>query len=293
MRMQCKAALDATVLLIHRFGRLLLNHDLSFTPTMPVSTPSDPQTAALLAHILSQTQQNISFLAAQNYISPTEAAELITRLSQGPRASNDSSPDALVSGVNNLAVAPARSPSPARRVVPPPPPRQSTKRARALWAYNEDGREPNDLSFSAGETIEIIEETNADWWTGKCRGKQGLFPSNYVELLETGRSSVPPPAAVPVMPMPTSAYNQPPPPQPYGMPSEPEKAAMYQQSYGPPPPGPMQPAPPVQVVAVQQQEPPKKNKFGKLGSTMANSAAGGVGFGAGAAIGSGLINAIF
>ncbi|KAI9066124.1 SH3-domain-containing protein [Trametes sanguinea] len=258
---------------------------------MPVSPPpSDPQAAALLAYILSQTQQNISFLASQNYISPTEAAELITRLSQSPRATADASTDSLASSMNNLAVAPVRSPSPARRVVPPPPPRQTTRRARALWAYNEEGREPNDLSFSAGETIEIIEETNPDWWTGKCRGKQGLFPSNYVEMLDTGRSVPPPPA--PVMPMPTSSYNSAP-PAPYGMPNEPEKAAMYQQSYASPPPGPMQPAPPVQVVQVQQEAPPKKNKFGKLGNTMATSAAGGVGFGAGAAIGSGLINAIF
>jgi len=37
----------------------------------------------------------------------------------------------------------------------------------------------------------------------------------------------------------------------------------------------------------------KKKKYGKLGSTMGNAAAGGVGFGAGAAIGSGIINAIF
>ncbi|KAI0366337.1 SH3-domain-containing protein, partial [Pilatotrama ljubarskyi] len=245
--------------------------------------PSDPQAAALLAHILSQTQQNISFLAAQNYISPTEAAELITRLSQRPRATDDASVNSLASGVNNLAVNPARSPSPARRVVPPPPPRHdNVKRARALWAYNEDGREPNDLSFSAGEIVEIVDETNADWWTGKCRGKQGLFPSNYVELLDAGRGPASPAPSMPAMPMPMSSYHQPPPgpPQPYGAPAEPEKAAMYHQSYSSPPPGPMQPAP-VQVVTVQQDQPPKKNKFGKLGSTMATSAAGGVGFGAG------------
>lgn len=40
-------------------------------------------------------------------------------------------------------------------------------------------------------------------------------------------------------------------------------------------------------------DPAKKGKFGKLGGTMANSAAGGVGFGAGAAIGSGIVRAIF
>ncbi|SJL08813.1 uncharacterized protein ARMOST_12184 [Armillaria ostoyae] len=39
--------------------------------------------------------------------------------------------------------------------------------------------------------------------------------------------------------------------------------------------------------------PGKKSKFGKYGNTMAHSAAGGVGFGAGAAIGGGLVRAIF
>lgn len=145
----------------------------------------------------------------------------------------------------------------------------------------------NDISFSAGETIEIVDETNADWWTGKCRGRQGLFPANYVELLDAGRGPPPPPAApsmpgMPMGPMHMSSYHQPPPgpPQQYGMPPhEPEKAAMYQQqpSYAPQPiMSPMQVAQPQ-----EQQPPPKKNKFGKLGSTMATSAAGGVGFGAG------------
>lgn len=144
-------------------------------------------------------------------------------------------------------------------------------------------QEANDLSFSAGEIVEIVDETNADWWTGKCRGRQGLFPANYVELLDAARgpASPPPPAPTPSMPVHTPSYYQPPPgPPQYGTPTEPEKAAMYHhQSYGPPAP-PMQPAPPVQVVQ-QEQAPPKKNKFGKLGSTMATSAAGGVGFGAG------------
>ena len=52
---------------------------------------------------------------------------------------------------------------------------------------------------------------------------------------------------------------------------------MYQPQYAPPAPAPQ---PPVQQVVVQE-EAPKKNKFGKLGNTMAQSAAGGVGFGAG------------
>ena len=105
---------------------------------MPVSTPSDPQAAALLAHVLSQTQQNINFLASQNYISVNEASELIARLSQGP-TSPITPPDSLAASMNNLAVGPVRTPEPSRRI-PPPPPRNSVQKARALWAYNEDGR---------------------------------------------------------------------------------------------------------------------------------------------------------
>lgn len=44
-------------------------------------------------------------------------------------------------------------------------------------------QEHNDLSFSTGDVIEIIEETNADWWTGKVHGKQALFPASYVEKI--------------------------------------------------------------------------------------------------------------
>ena len=102
---------------------------------MPVTTPSDPQAAALLSHVLQQTQANINFLASQNYITHAEASDLISRLTQGGEH------DSLVSSMNNLPVGPVRAPpEPARRSVPPPPPRSAVQKARALWAYNEDGR---------------------------------------------------------------------------------------------------------------------------------------------------------
>ncbi|KAH9945497.1 SH3-domain-containing protein [Epithele typhae] len=249
---------------------------------MPVSPPSDPQAAALLNHVLSQMQQNISFLASNNYISSAEASDLTARLTAGPAPIALPTPGSVATSMSNLSVGPAR------RNIPPPPPRSSVQQARAVWAYNEDGREPNDLSFSSGEIVEIVDETNADWWTGKCRGKQGLFPSNHVEKIasSSGPSYSPPP----VMPAAPSYYSPPAPPQ-YNTPPYNEKAAYqppYQSSYNPIP---VQPAP--AQAPVQQEEPPKKSKFGKLGNTMATSAAGGVGFGAGAAIGSGIVNAIF
>jgi hypothetical protein len=35
-----------------------------------------------------------------------------------------------------------------------------------------------DLSFNAGDRIELVEKTQSaeDWWTGRLNGQQGVFP---------------------------------------------------------------------------------------------------------------------
>ncbi|KZT06113.1 SH3-domain-containing protein [Laetiporus sulphureus 93-53] len=246
--------------------------------------PEDPQAAALLRYVLSQTRQNIEFLASQDYLSPTDVADMMRRL---PKLQDGPS----VEDMKALTIAPPQDVPPPARRIPPPPPR--TQRARAVWAYNEDGQEPNDLSFSAGEIVEIVDETNADWWTGSCRGRQGLFPSNHVEKLDTSSMPMPPPMPQMMSPMPPMPPMQAPPSYVSAPPEKPVYrpfGAVSQPMDQPPPPGAG-----VNSMGLQQapQQEHKKSKFGRLGNTMANSAAGGVGFGAGAAIGSGLINAIF
>lgn len=139
---------------------------------------------------------------------------------------------------------------------------------------NNVSQEPNDLAFSSGEIVEIVDETNTDWWTGRCRGRQGLFPSNHVEKIDAPSASVPPPA--PPMqsppPQPMVPYSQPGPgPQGY-QPNYMDEKNAYR-PYG----APYQPAPvaapmaPMQVapVVVEQAPPqPKKNRFGGLGTTV-------------------------
>lgn len=40
--------------------------------------------------------------------------------------------------------------------------------------------------MSEGDIVEIVEEVNQEWWRGRVTktGREGLFPSNYVEKLE-------------------------------------------------------------------------------------------------------------
>ncbi|CAK7220832.1 BAR adaptor protein Hob1 [Sporothrix bragantina] len=73
----------------------------------------------------------------------------------------------------------------------PPPPKPKPQRlshtpaaetATALYDYAaaQDG----DLSFTAGDVIEIVTRSDNvnEWWTGKLHGRQGQFPGNYVQV---------------------------------------------------------------------------------------------------------------
>ena len=47
-------------------------------------------------------------------------------------------------------------------------------------AYMSD--HSDDLVFSVGDVIKVIDMTDKDWWTGEANGKNGFLPSNLVKL---------------------------------------------------------------------------------------------------------------
>jgi hypothetical protein len=110
-----------------------------------IMAPKDPQAAALLGHVVSQLEQNVKFLASQNYISQTDASAILSKL---PNDTNDADT------TNNLTNHISHMSMPTSRAVPPPPrppvnPEQaSLPQARALWAYNDHGQvRPGQLTF--------------------------------------------------------------------------------------------------------------------------------------------------
>ena len=175
-------------------------------------------------------------------------------------------------------------PPPAYNTPTPPsfpdrtPSRPEIARATALYRYAEAG----DCNFEVGDQISVYEYMNADWWLGKNMrtGQEGVFPVNYVQQQTNpngGLNGVMSPS-----------------PQQYGN----EKAGAYggyQPPQGPPPPGPSNPynsaIPPMQI-AEQPAEarPGKGQEMGKkFGKKLGNAAI----FGAGATIGSNIVNSIF
>lgn len=145
--------------------------------------------AALIAHLISQTQANVSFLQSNGYLSPSDAADVQNKLATA--FTPKSTTNGLVSLTRNMSITSPPQPtaqipsprvsSPGRYQSPPPqspfqPPQSSpyqqstpynqgppsqphwqppagppptssyqsppplTVRARALWAYNENGK---------------------------------------------------------------------------------------------------------------------------------------------------------
>ncbi|EKG21820.1 Neutrophil cytosol factor 2 p67phox [Macrophomina phaseolina MS6] len=74
---------------------------------------------------------------------------------------------------------------------------------RAVAQYDYEKAEDNEIELAEGELITNIDMVDEDWWMGQnSRGETGLFPSNYVELVEDEEPAAPaaapaPPAAPP------------------------------------------------------------------------------------------------
>ncbi|XP_032302679.1 unconventional myosin-Ie isoform X1 [Coturnix japonica] len=85
-------------------------------------------------------------------------------------------PDQGAAGVRRQST--NRPPPAGGRPKPQPKPKPQVPQCRALYAY--DAQDTDELSFNANDVIDIIKEDPSGWWTGRLRGKQGLFPNNYV-----------------------------------------------------------------------------------------------------------------
>ncbi|XP_069767359.1 unconventional myosin-Ie isoform X2 [Narcine bancroftii] len=72
----------------------------------------------------------------------------------------------------------SRPPPAGGRPKPQPKPKPQVPQCKALYAY--DAQDTDELSFNADNVIDIIKEDPSGWWIGRLRGKQGLFPNNYV-----------------------------------------------------------------------------------------------------------------
>lgn len=95
---------------------------------------------------------------------------------------------------------------------------------RAVIQYDYEKAEDNEVELREGEYVTDIDMVDDDWWMGtNSQGERGLFPANYVELVEDedDGGAAPPPPAHP------SATHEPEPEAPAPSSSGPTATALY------------------------------------------------------------------
>ncbi|XP_067665712.1 unconventional myosin-Ie-like isoform X1 [Haliotis asinina] len=173
-------------------------------PPPPTSTP--PSRSQVKRQSSTDIQQKIlsrrSTSSDKTPSLPREGAQhLAKNLKQANNNNNDflATPDAGIAGQatklsqenrkneilrNNQRKSKTNKPNPGGGRPRPKPnvkPKPALPQCKCLYAY--DAQDTDELSFNEGDIIEIVKEDPAGWWHGKLRGKDGLFPANYVEKL--------------------------------------------------------------------------------------------------------------
>ena len=81
-----------------------------------------------------------------------------------------------------------KGPPPGRPAAPKPAfaaGKGSAGPGQAIAKFTFDADQPGDLGFKKGDIITIVKRTESenDWWTGRVGEREGIFPSNYVEVV--------------------------------------------------------------------------------------------------------------
>ncbi|KAK0628593.1 SH3 domain-containing protein [Bombardia bombarda] len=185
-------------------------------------------------------------------------------------------------------------PLPGRNPPPPAPGKPAIAHAKALYKYvASDAR---DCSFERDDRIAVYDYMNTDWWMGRNlrTGQEGIFPKSYVETEQQQNQQ----QAVQPLPV-NNGWSEKttggfPPANSGGYPGagyQPPPQPMYGGTYPPQPPaGQVNPYNPNAPPPGQPEEESGVSKHGKkFGKKLGNAAI----FGAGATIGSNLVNSIF
>lgn len=69
------------------------------------------------------------------------------------------------------------------------------KKCRVLFSYQP--KHDDELELKLEDVVEFLSEVEDGWWKGKLRGRVGVFPSNFVEMLKNANEQGQPQASTP------------------------------------------------------------------------------------------------
>ncbi|RKF77659.1 putative actin binding protein [Golovinomyces cichoracearum] len=150
------------------------NHVVSVPPPPPVRslTPESPQREASPIRVAVPVARGKDLDSSASKTMDLSAREIEVD-NTGVKLSNNSVPNTPDTAKVQTKNAPTGNLDP------------SNKGICALIQYDYEVAEDNEIQLIEGEFITNIDMVDDDWWMGvNSRGERGLFPSNYVELVE-------------------------------------------------------------------------------------------------------------
>lgn len=123
----------------------------------------------------------------------------------GPKAkksSKSSRSSSSATSSRSVAKSSSRSAVATATVTQAAPVAKAGPKIRAKATYDYAAAEDNELSFDVGDVIEVSKQDPSGWWEGSCKGRTGMFPGNYVEVIA---EEAPAPAAAPAKAAPAAA----------------------------------------------------------------------------------------
>lgn len=79
---------------------------------------------------------------------------------------------------------------------PDPPP---VSGPRCVASFDYEGEEEDELTFSQGDVIALLELVDGEWGRGRIHGRVGIFPLNFAEVVEALPQSEPDPTGKSVL----------------------------------------------------------------------------------------------
>ena len=82
---------------------------------------------------------------------------------------------------SNSPSPPVRTPEVARTTQPTAADKPTKPCCKAIYDFEPEN--PTELEFKEGDIIELKEKVDDNWFEGHLRGKTGLFPIAYVQIV--------------------------------------------------------------------------------------------------------------
>ncbi|RKP26592.1 hypothetical protein SYNPS1DRAFT_13980 [Syncephalis pseudoplumigaleata] len=165
------------------YGRPITAKELLSGDVEPPAA-ADALYAALYARASPELAQNAPS-SGSSAPPPLKKKPTVRPASLGPAAGVATVNTATNAPTMPMPEAPAHASSPTAMAPPPPPPVPTRPQdGIAIAQFDFVGQQEGDLSFKTGDHITVTRKTDSqnDWWTGSCNGREGVFPANYVQL---------------------------------------------------------------------------------------------------------------